>query len=171
MQRPCAVIVAVLVGLSTSALAQTDLIKADPDAASARSDSSRRATVSSDGWTNAVTVVTMAPDGAWGVATAMSTNFALPRAIANCRRMSGAELGCGASMIASRGGWIVAVRCDNDNILAADPSLAEAKRSAVEIEADIRLRYRPDLPPCAQVLTVDPHGMVVVPSDLVQSLR
>jgi hypothetical protein len=163
MQRPCAVIVAVLVGLSTSALAQTDLIKADPDAASARSDSSRPA--------NAVTVVTMAPGGGWGVATAMSTNLALPRAIANCRRLSGAELGCGASMIASRGGWIVAARCDNDNILAADPSLAEAKRSAAKIEADIRLRYRPDLPPCAQLLTVDPHGMVVVPSDLVQSLR
>jgi hypothetical protein len=169
MQR-CAVIVALLVGLSTSALAQTNLIKADPDAQLARSDSSRPVTVSADWW-KAVTVVTMAPDGAWGIATAMSTNLALPRASANCRRMSGAELGCGASMIASRGGWIVAVRCDNDNILAADTSLAEAKRFAAKIEADLRLRYRPDLPPCTQVLTVDPHGMVVVPSDLVQSLR
>jgi hypothetical protein len=43
-----------------------------------------------------LTVVTMAPDGSWGVATAGSHGPAIAAAIRDCRAMAGAQSDCGA---------------------------------------------------------------------------
>jgi hypothetical protein len=111
-----------------------------------------------DDWT----VVTMAPDGAWGSATELSVGQALARAIANCKGMSGMKLGCGAQSRAIQAGWIVAARCGDRNIVVAERRLADAERAARERETDLREHYAPDMPPCRRVLTVDPHGRVMV---------
>jgi hypothetical protein len=74
--------------------------------------------------------------------------------------MSRAELGCGAQFSVIRNGWIVAYRCGDRNILAAERVLADAEQAARERESELRTSYAPNLPPCRQVLTVDPRGEV-----------
>ena len=111
-----------------------------------------------DDWT----VVTMAPDGAWGSATEPSVNQALAKTIAYCKGMSGREIGCGAQSRAIKGGWILATRCGDTNILVAEKRLADSERAARQREADLRDHYTRDLPPCRRVLTVNPHGGVIV---------
>jgi hypothetical protein len=124
---------------------------------------------SSDWWTKDVTVVTMAPGGAWGTATEPTASVAIAKAIGSCQaKMSGAERGCGAYLATIRGGWIVGLRCGDRSILAADHDLAEAKRIAADRESELRQRYVPDLAACVRVLTVDPRG-AIVPSELASS--
>jgi hypothetical protein len=104
------------------------------------------------------TVVTMAPDGSLGVATAMSAGQALSQAIRNCRTISREVIGCGAQSKFVRAGWIVALRCGATNIIAAGASLGDVEQAAAERQAELRRLYAPDLPPCRRVLTVDPEG-------------
>lgn len=114
-------------------------------------------------WAVDFTVLTMAPDGAWGTATDPQINRAIYHAIKNCKAMSTAELGCGAYQTTVRGGWSLGIRCGRDNIIVADRDLAEAERRARWREADLRAFYVKNLPPCVRVVTVDPNGHVVVP--------
>ena len=111
-----------------------------------------------DDWT----VVTMAPDGAWGSATELSVGQALARAIDNCKAMSGTKIGCGAQFRAIQAGWVLATRCGDRNIVVAERRLADAEWAARKRETDLRERYAPDLPPCRRVLTVNPRGGVMV---------
>ena len=118
-----------------------------------------------DEWDNDWTVLTMAPDGAWGVATDVGVLEALARAISNCKAMSGAELGCGAQFTAVQAGWSLGIRCGNRNILIAENSLDDAEVRASWREFELRKLYAPDMPPCVVVVTVDPAGEVVPPDD------
>ena len=111
-----------------------------------------------DDWT----VVTMAPGGSWGSATEPSSGQALAKAIGNCKAMSGREIGCGAQSRAFKGGWILAIRCGDTNILVAERRLADAEQAAHERETDLREYYARDLPPCRRVLTANPRGGVMV---------
>ena len=108
------------------------------------------------------TVVTMAPDGSWGSATELSLGQALAKAIANCKRMSGREIGCGAQSRAIKSGWILATRCGDTNIVVAERRLSDAERAARERETELREHYARDLPPCRRVLTVNPRGDAIV---------
>jgi hypothetical protein len=110
-----------------------------------------------DDWT----VVTMAPDGAWGSATEPWLGQALAKAIGNCKAMSGREIGCGAQSRAIKGGWVLADRCGDRNIIVAERRLADAERAARRRETDFRQLYAPDMPPCRRVLTVDPRAAVL----------
>ena len=129
------------------------------DAPAAQSDSIRRSV-------DDVTVLTMAPDGSWGVATDMSTSSAIAKAIANCRKMSQAHLGCGAYFTAIRDGWSLGLRCGGENIIVAANALAEAERAALNREIDLKERYVPDMPPCRRVLSVDPQGALVISGEI-----
>jgi hypothetical protein len=104
------------------------------------------------------TVVTMAPGGSLGVATAATAGEAIAQAIRNCRGMFREGRGCGAQSRAVRTGWILAMRCGARNIIAAEASLSDAERAAADREAELRHVYVPDLPPCRRLLTVDPQG-------------
>ena len=124
---------------------------------------------STDWWTKDVTVATMAPGGAWGVATESTASLAIAKAIDNCRnKTSGRELGCGAYTATIRSGWILGLRCGDRSILAADHDLAAAKRIAMDREGELRRLYVPNLPSCLRVLTVDPSG-TIVPAGLADS--
>jgi len=114
---------------------------------------------SEDNWT----VLTIASDGSWGVATKISSNLAIAAAIADCKAMSRAEIGCGAYIKAIRAGWILGVRCGGENIIASGTTLAEAEQAAVKREVELRQMYLYDMPPCKRLITVDPLGEVVVP--------
>lgn len=111
-------------------------------------------------WGDYFTVVTMAPDGSWGVATELSVGKAIAGAIRRCRATTRAELGCGAQFRAISDGWIVAYRCGDTNIITAGRAPADAAQAARERESELRASYAPNLPPCRQVLTVDPRGEV-----------
>lgn len=130
-------------------------------AATAQSAATQPAAI--EEWAHDFTVLTMAPDGAWGTATDPRINRAIFLAIENCKAMSGAKIGCGAYMTTVRGGWSVGIRCGRENIIVADRDLAEAEERARRREADLRERYVPDMPACERVVTVDPNGAIVTP--------
>jgi hypothetical protein len=107
------------------------------------------------------TVVAMDFDGSWGVGTGISTNQAIPIAIANCKKMSQRnEIGCGALLRTMRSGWILALRCGSESILVADTTLKKAANLAIAREVELRHHYVRDMPPCKLVISVDPHGVV-----------
>jgi hypothetical protein len=58
----------------------------------------------------------LVPDGAWGAATDPFVNRAIAGAIAKCKAMSGAELGCGAFLSSIRTGWSLGIRCGREII-------------------------------------------------------
>lgn len=116
---------------------------------------------SSDGrWT----VLTMASDGSWGAATESMSNRAIANAIAECKFMSRIEIGCGAYMISIQQGWVLGIRCGNENIIVAARDLADAESAAIRREVELRNDYVPDMPACRRVVTINSNGAVIVPS-------
>jgi hypothetical protein len=117
-----------------------------------------------DDWKKDVTVLTIAPDGSWGVATEPSLHRALANAISACKSKYKSEIGCGHQMTSVREGWSLAIRCGDENIIASATTLAAAEQSAINREVELRRSYVPDMPPCIRVLAVDPRGVVVAPN-------
>ena len=112
-----------------------------------------------EGWDLPWTALTIAPDGSWGVATELYSHQAIAGAIANCKRMYQKEIGCGYQSRLTQAGWSLLVRCGDENIIVAAKILAEAIQEANDREKILRQRYRPDMPTCMHVLTVDPQGI------------
>ena len=125
-----------------------------------RAQSSWQKLAVSEDWMHDFTVLTMYGE-AWGGATERFINQAIARAIANCKAMSGPELGCGASFTSIQAGWSLGIRCGRENIIVADKDLAEAERRASFREAELRTYYQPKMPACVRVVTVDPSGRSV----------
>lgn len=115
------------------------------------------------------TVLTMAPDGAWGAATEPSTNRAIAGAIAQCRATSQAALGCGASFTSIRAGWSLGVRCGSENIIVAARSQADAERAAHNREMEMRHVYMIEMEPCRRVVTIDPNGAVTAAASVARA--
>ena len=105
------------------------------------------------------TVLTMAPDGSWGVATSIFIREAITGAMTDCMSMSGRKLGCGYMSKAGRGEWVLGVRCGSENILAASKMLANAELAAFNRETELRQHGR-NMPPCFRLVTVHPDGLV-----------
>jgi len=110
-----------------------------------------------------MTVLVMAPNGSWGAATGDSIGIATAAAIAHCKRMYRKAIGCGAYSTAIRGGWSLAIRCGDETIMAAERTLIEAEQAAIDREIELRRFYRPDLPPCVRLVSIDPSGAIVAP--------
>jgi len=108
-----------------------------------------------------LTVVTLAHDGSWGVATAGSQGPAIAAAVRDCRAMAAAPSDCGAQFTTTRGGWVIASLCGNHKIIAAAEIREDAERAALKREIDLRLLHVRGMPPCRRVLTVDPRGAVL----------
>jgi hypothetical protein len=107
------------------------------------------------------TVLSIAPDGSWGVALEVNGNSALSRAISNCKAIRQAELGCGYRLIMSRSGWIMHKKCVRGDILAKGGSLSETEERALRYEANLRAAYAPGMPPCKLAVVIDPDGIVL----------
>ena len=121
-------------------------------------------------WQKDITVVAIAPDGTWGVATEPTTGAAITNAIADCKKKYQSKIGCGSWITTIRGGWSIGKRCGNRSIFVAEGSLAEAEQAATNREVELRQLYAPDMPPCVRVMSVDPNGYVVAP-DVADLLR
>jgi hypothetical protein len=110
-----------------------------------------------------LTVVTLARDGSWGVATAGAQGRAIAAAVRDCKAMAAAPNDCGAQFMTTRGGWVVANLCGDHKIIAVAETREAAEQAAFLRESDVRRLYVPDMPPCRRILTMDPRG-VVIPS-------
>jgi hypothetical protein len=104
------------------------------------------------------TVVTIARDGSWGVATSGSQGQAIAKAILDCRAMAVGPSDCGAQFITARGDWVIANLCGDHKIIVAAKFREDAERAALKREIDLRLLHVPGMPPCRRVLTVGPSG-------------
>jgi hypothetical protein len=108
-----------------------------------------------------LTVVTLARDGSWGVATAGSQGPAIAAAIRHCRKMSVTSSDCGAQFITTRGSWVVANLCGDQKIIVAGETREAAEQAAIKREIDLKQNNRSDLPTCRRILTINAHGAVV----------
>jgi hypothetical protein len=115
-------------------------------------------------WDHEWTVVTMARDGSWGVGIDSHMAGANAAAIRECRAMSNGVSDCGAAFAATRGGWIIGLRCDDYRIRATGEDLKDAEATALHREIDLKRLYVADLPACQRVLIVDPRGAVTTAS-------
>src|SRR5258705_13789713 len=80
------------------------------------------------------TVVTIARDGSWGIATASPQSQAIAIAIRACKAMSNGQNDCGAEFTTIKRGWTLALRCGDYRVLAAANDLKDARRAAVNRE-------------------------------------
>jgi hypothetical protein len=106
------------------------------------------------------TAIAVTPDGFWGAATEPGSSNAISNAIANCKKKYHKEIGCGAIIKMMRAGWILGYQCGDENIIVAEKKLAYAEKMAAMREKELRSAYVPNMPACARVLTIDPHGVV-----------
>lgn len=120
--------------------------------------------IAAEDWDHDWTVVTMASNGSWGVGIDYPIAGAIAAAIRECRAMSSGVSDCGAAFAATRGGWIIGVRCGDYRILATGEDLKDAEATALHREIDLKRLYVPDLPACQCVLAVDPRGAVTTAS-------
>jgi hypothetical protein len=122
-------------------------------------------------WENDWTVVTMARNGSWGIATAPSQGPAIGSAIHDCKAMSLGQSDCGAQFTTIRAGWTIANLCGGHKVIVTGFSLGDAEKAALDREIELQLFYAPDLPPCKRVVTVDPAGAIVVQKPQYSSAR
>jgi hypothetical protein len=134
-----------------------------------RAQSNRAELAASEDWMHDFTVLTMF-NQAWGVATDADINRAIARAIANCKKMSGADLGCGAVFTSIRAGWSLGIRCGRESIIVADENLAEAEWRALRRETELRTHYAREMSACDRVVTIDPDGRLVIPEQAAKHL-
>src|SRR4029079_16673621 len=73
--------------------------------------------LAADDWDQDWTFATLAGAGSWGVAAAPHIAGANAAAIRDCKAMSGGGSDCGAEVAATRGGWIIGLRCNDYRIL------------------------------------------------------
>jgi hypothetical protein len=116
-----------------------------------------------DEWQHDWTVLTLASNGAWGVATHNYIHLAIASAIRDCKAMSGGPNDCGARSSSVRAGWSVGMLCGDQPIIVAAKQLADAEQQAADRETELRQVYRPSMPPCVRVVTVNPLGVVRAP--------
>ena len=106
------------------------------------------------------TVVTVARNGSWGVATARTQGEAIAVSTRKCEAMSAEQSDCGAEFVAFRTGWALALLCGGYRVIVAEMDLEDAERAARARTADLRQSYAPDLPRCSRLLTIDPSGIL-----------
>jgi hypothetical protein len=112
-------------------------------------------------WRKDVTVLAIAPDGTWGVATETFVGRAIARAIDDCKSKYLRGIGCGYRFTSVRSGWSLGFRCGTENIIVAERSMAAAEQTALRQEHELRTRYVPNMPACERVVMVNPQGVVV----------
>jgi hypothetical protein len=74
--------------------------------------------------------------------------------------MSRQRSDCGAESVATRGGWIIGLRCDDYRVLVTGKDLKDAEASATHREIDLKQLYVQDMPACRRVLTIGSHDAV-----------
>jgi len=104
------------------------------------------------------TVLTVSAGGAWGVSTARAQGEAIAGALRQCQLKAGKTNDCGAELVSYKTGWSAALLCGSHRILASADSLDEVKSIVHRRLRELGASH--ELPPCRQLVTVDPVGGV-----------
>jgi hypothetical protein len=104
------------------------------------------------------TVLTVARNGNWGIATALTRSEAIAGALLRCQTMTDDESDCGAELVAFRSGLALALMCGEHRIIVTADDAGQADSSALERMLALRDLYGPDFPACRHLLQIDCHG-------------
>ena len=106
------------------------------------------------------TVVTLARDGSWGVASSSSQPKAIADAIKACWVMAGPSSDCGAQLMAARGSWVIANLCGDRKVIATGTSLVGAATGGVVSRDQPSTPLRAGSAPLQARGEVDPVGAI-----------
>jgi hypothetical protein len=104
------------------------------------------------------TVVTVARNGNWGIASARTQGEAIAGALLRCQAMTADESDCGAEFVAFRSGLALALMCGDDHVIVTANDSEEAHSSALDRLLALRGLYGPDFPACQHLLQIDSSG-------------
>ena len=104
------------------------------------------------------TVLTIARNGNWGIASARTQGEAIAGALDRCQAMTADESDCGAEFVAFRSGLALALMCGDYRVIVTANDPAEADRFALDRLVVLRELYGSDFPVCQHLLQIDAHG-------------
>jgi hypothetical protein len=104
------------------------------------------------------TVLTVARNGSWGIARAITQGEAISGALLGCQAMTADESDCGAEFVAFRSGLALALMCGDYRVIVTANDPAEADGFALDRLVVLRELYGPEFPVCQHLLQIDSHG-------------
>ena len=104
------------------------------------------------------TVLTVARNGGWGIATAPTQGEAIAGAVFRCQAMTAGESDCGAELVAFKSGLAMALLCGDHRVIVTANDPAEADGFALDRLVLLRELYGSDFPVCQHLLQIDAHG-------------
>ena len=106
------------------------------------------------------TVLTVARNGSWGIARAITQGEAISGALLRCQAMTADESDCGGELVAFRSGLALALMCGDYRVIVAANDSEEADSSALERLLALRGLYGSDFPACKHLLRIDSYGVL-----------
>jgi hypothetical protein len=104
------------------------------------------------------TVLTVARNGNWGIASARTQGEAIVGALQRCQAMTADESDCGAELVAFKSGLALALLCGDHRVIVTANDPAEADRFALDRLVVLREFHGPDFPVCQHLLQIDARG-------------
>jgi hypothetical protein len=104
------------------------------------------------------TVLTVARNGNWGIATARTQGEAIAGAVFRCQAMTADESDCGAELVAFKSGLAMALLCGDHRVIVTANELAEADRFATDRLVLLRKLYGAGFPTCQHLLQIESGG-------------
>ena len=104
------------------------------------------------------TVLTVARNGGWGIATAPTQGEAIAGAVFRCQAMTAGESDCGAELVAFKSGLAMALLCGDHRVIVTANDVGEADGFALDRLVLLREVYGSDFPVCQHLLQIDAHG-------------
>jgi hypothetical protein len=104
------------------------------------------------------TVLTVARNGNWGIASARTQGDAIAGAVLRCQAMTADESDCGAELVAFRSGLALALMCGDYHVIVTANDPADADGFALDRLVVLSELYGPEFPVCQRLLQIDSHG-------------
>jgi hypothetical protein len=104
------------------------------------------------------TVLTVARNGNWGIASARTQGEAIAGALLRCRAMTADASDCGAEFVAFKSGLALALMCGDHHVIVTANGSEEADGSALDRLIALRSIYGSDFPACEHLLQIDSSG-------------
>jgi len=104
------------------------------------------------------TVLTLARNGNWGIASASTQGEAIAGALLRCQAMTADESDCGAEFVAFRSGLALALMCGDHRVIVTANDADESDSSSLERLLALRGLYGADFPACRHLLRIDSYG-------------
>jgi hypothetical protein len=104
------------------------------------------------------TVLTVARNGNWGIASARTQGEAIAGAVFKCQAMTADESDCGAELVVFKSGLATALLCGDHRIIVTANDPAEADEFATDRLVLLRELYGPSFPSCQHLLRIESGG-------------